>query len=249
MLKALSLLASCALVVACGGGSSSPTTPTKVPSLSRTRFLAFGDSMTSGEVTVPVGAITGSNAGLLNPPNVRMVLVPSASYPTQLLAMAQARYSAQASAVTIANAGKPGEYSFQAAPRFADTIAEVKPEVVLLLHGVNDLPFQNSDLPASSLRDMTIQAKRAGSMVFLATLMPFKSGGRNSPNAALVDELNGKIKAMAAAEGVVLVNLFDTLLPEANTVIGVDGLHPTEVGYKRMADVFFASIQANLEVK
>jgi lysophospholipase L1-like esterase len=248
MLKAFPVLVCCTVLVACGGGSS-PTTPTKVPSLTRTRFLAFGDSMTSGEVTVPVGVISGSNTGRLNPPNVRMVLVPSASYPTQLLAMAQTRYSAQASALAITNAGKPGEYSFQAAPRFAGTIAEVRPEVVLLLHGVNDLPFQNSDLPASSLLDMTIQAKRAGAMVFLATLMPFKAGGRNSPNAALVDELNAKIKAMAASEGVVLVNLFDALLPEVNTVIGSDGLHPTEVGYKRMADVFLAAIQANLEVR
>jgi len=235
----------CAVLTACSG--STPTRPSKTPTLSRTRFLAFGDSMTSGEVSVPVGVVSAN--GILNPSNTRMVIVTAASYPTQLLAMAQSRYPPQAPLVTMANAGKPGEYSFQAGPRFADTIAEVKPEVVLLLHGVNDLPFLNSDLPASSLLDMTIQAKRAGAMVFLATLMPFKAGGRNSPNAALVDELNGKIKAIAASQGVVLVNLFDALLPEANTVIGVDGLHPTEVGYKRMADVFFTSIQVNLEVK
>jgi lysophospholipase L1-like esterase len=101
----------------------------------------------------------------------------------------------------------------------------------------------------SALLDLTIYVKRAGATVFLATLMPTRPGGRNTPNPVLVDELNSRIKAMAALEGLVLVNLYDTLLPEANTIIGVDGLHPTEVGYRRMADVFFAAIQANLEAK
>ncbi len=39
------------------------------------------------------------------------------------------------------------------------------------------------------------------------------------------------------------------LLPEVAAVIGIDGLHPTEAGYRRIAEIFFAAIQANLEVK
>ena len=54
---------------------------------------------------------------------------------------------------------------------------------------------------------------------------------------------------MASDEGVRFVDLYNALLAEVNTVIGVDGLHPTEVGYKRIADIFFAAIQANLEIK
>lgn len=248
MLKAFPALACCALLAACGG--STTTGPSKTPALSRTRFLAFGDSMTSGEVTAPVGLMPEvPGTAVLHPPNVRMVLVPAVSYPTQLLSMLQARYASQAATLSVTNAGKPGEYSFQAAPRLAEALAATNPEVVLLLHGVNDLPFGNTDLPMSSLLDLTIYVKRAGATVFLATLMPTRPGGRNTPNQVLVDELNTRIKAMAALEGLVLVNLYDTLLPEANAIIGVDGLHPTEVGYRRMADVFLAAIQANLEVK
>jgi len=239
MHKTLAVLAACLLAAACG--AQAPTDPTKIPALSVSRFLAFGDSLTAGEVTAPVGV------GLVSSSRP-MLLVPAASYPTQLLSMLRSRYAVQAATVAVTNAGKPGEYSFDGKVRFAETLAAERPEVVLLLHGTNDLAFSNSDLPAGSLLDMTRQGKQAGARVFLSTLMVFTPGGRNSPNGAVVDEVNAKIKAIAASEGVVLVNLFDTLLPEAGTLIGVDGLHPTEAGYKRMADVFFAAIQAHLEV-
>lgn len=238
----------CAVLTACGG--STPTGPSTSPTLSRTRFLAFGDSMTAGEVTVPVGLRPDfPGAGVLNPPSRAMILVPTASYPTQLLSMLHSRYTGQAATVAVTNSGKPGEYSFDAVVRLPESLTVEKPEVVLLLHGANDLKFGNSDVPIGSLLEMTRQGKQAGARVFLSTLMVFKPGGRNSPNAIVVEEVNAKIKAIAASEDVVLVNLYDTLLPEAQTLIGVDGLHPTEAGYKRMADVFFAAIQANLEVK
>lgn len=236
----------CAAMAACGG--SPPTTPSKSITLSRTRFLAFGDSLTAGEVTVPVGvAPDAPGVGVLNPPNLRMLVVPAASYPTQLVSLLRARYATQS--VSVTNAGVAGEYSFQGVARFGETFAATTPEVLLLLHGINDLPLGNTDLPAGSLQTMTADAKRRGAMVFLSTMMPGKPGGRNTQNVVLVEDLNRKIKAIAAEEGVVLVNLYDQLLAEANTLIGSDGLHPTEVGYKRMADVFFAAIQANLEVK
>ena len=37
------------------------------------------------------------------------------------------------------------------------------------------------------------------------------------------------------------------MLAEAATLIGSDGLHPTEAGYRRIADLFFAAIRAELE--
>ena len=66
----------------------------------------------------------------------------------------------------------------------------------------------------------------------------------------MVEELNAKMQGDGGAPRAPCSSISTTpLLPEVNTVIGVDGLHPTEVGYKRIADVFFAAIQANLEVK
>ena len=52
---------------------------------------------------------------------------------------------------------------------------------------------------------------------------------------------------MSMEEGAVFVDLYTALLPEAPTVIGVDGLHPTEAGYRRIAEVFFTAISSTLE--
>ena len=42
---------------------------------------------------------------------------------------------------------------------------------------------------------------------------------------------------MSQQEGVTYVDLYNPMLAEAATLIGSDGLHPTEAGYRRIADV------------
>jgi lysophospholipase L1-like esterase len=39
------------------------------------------------------------------------------------------------------------------------------------------------------------------------------------------------------------------MLPEADRLIGVDGLHPNELGYTKMADIVFQAIQSAFEVR
>src|SRR5687768_7209666 len=63
-------------------------TVTRAPQLQRVRFMAFGDSITAGEVTFP-----GSTA--LGPSSGKQVVVPSAAYPTVLQRLLQTRYSFQ----------------------------------------------------------------------------------------------------------------------------------------------------------
>jgi lysophospholipase L1-like esterase len=53
---------------------------------------------------------------------------------------------------------------------------------------------------------------------------------------------------MAAEEGAVFVDLYTPLLPDAASLIGVDGLHPNEAGYRRVAQIYFDSIRTSLEV-
>jgi len=123
MHKILPVLACCALLAACG--SSTPTGPSTPPSLARTHFLAFGDSLTAGEVTAPVSLIPDTGIAALLPRSSRQILMPTASYPTQLMSMMQARYASQAGSFTMPNTGKPGEYAFQGVQRFPSEMAAV----------------------------------------------------------------------------------------------------------------------------
>jgi lysophospholipase L1-like esterase len=235
----------CAVVTACGGSTPSGPSPSPSPSptLSRTRFLAFGDSMTAGEVTAPLGGV-----GL--PSFYRpMILVPAASYPSRLLLLLQERYVRQSAVLSMVNAGHPLETAQEGMARFPGVFAESRADVVLLMEGVNGLAIAGPDFSADFVRAMVTVAKAGGARVFVASTLPTIPGRSRSQMPAALAVYNGRLQQMALAEDAMFVDLYNALLPEVSTVIGADGLHPTEAGYKRIADIFFAAIQANLEVK
>jgi lysophospholipase L1-like esterase len=221
------------MVAACG---SSPTGPDRTPRLSRTRFLAFGDSLTTGEVTNPVGlSIT------------KLVVVPSAAYPSVLHNQLQARYPPQASDITMVNAGVGGETVVSAVLRFDGLLDEHRPEVVLLMLGVNQLGAIGPDVSAALIRSMIQTAKARSLGVFIGSMLPTVAGRQRSQNVPLLEAYNARLREVCTLEGVPFVDLYGTLLPEALEIIGIDGLHPTEAGYRRIADVFFSAIRAALE--
>lgn len=229
---ALQITASCSFAI----------TVTVPPRLARTSFLAFGDSITSGEVTVPIS--TSLDTG---EPVFKQIVVPAASYPTVLDGLLDARYLAQTPTVT--NAGKPGETTPDGIVRFRTLLASNRPEVLLLLDGHNDLGSTTQALEGyNALVTMVREAKAAGVRVFIATLVPSIPGRQRSQPQGLLLQYNDAVRNLAAAEGVVLVDLYNLMLPEVNTLIGVDGLHPNEAGYARMASLFFTAIRTNLEV-
>lgn len=219
---------------------------TRLPTLQRTSFLAFGDSITAGEVTVPVSGGTALDGF----PSFKLVVVSSASYPTQLQAMLRTRYITQQTTIAVTNAGVPGERATQGVQRFPAVMSQVRPEVVLLLEGYNDLSLLGAagvSQAAAAIETMSREARGRGARVFIASLTPPRSGGRNTLPADQVTTLNTRLRQVAAGEGAVFVDLYQALVGNVTLYIGVDGLHPTEVGYQRMAETFFSAVQANLE--
>src|SRR5262249_21947406 len=88
-------------------------------------------------------------------------------------------------------------------------------------------------------------AKSAGvQQVFLSTLTPAFAFAGN-----MVPAMNDQIRALAASEGVVLVDSYSAFGGQSTTLIGVDGLHPTTQGYQVLAQTFFAQVQARCETK
>lgn len=217
------------------------------PRLSRTRLLAFGDSLTVGEVSVPASSQMGQRG-----PNFRLIVVPSAAYPIQLSTLLRNRYTAQASSIGVINSGLPGEWAQDAERRLPGVLANARPDVVLLLDGYNDISAQ-LDLgvirATNSIDRMAKEARGRGARVILATLPPPRPGGPRTVPTKLITDLNGWIRSIASGEGAVLVDLYGGMLSDVTRYIGPDGLHPTEAGYRRIAELFFEAIRTDLEVR
>jgi lysophospholipase L1-like esterase len=229
------------------GTCSFPVTITPPqPILSATRFLAFGDSITLGEVTTPVPAAAGAG----DKPSFKLIIVPTAAYPRQLQLQLAARYTPQP--VQVVNAGVAGESAATGAGRFQDVIRAEAPEVALLLEGVNDLAARGTagiSIAAAAIESMAKEARMRNVRVFIATLPPPKPGGKNHIPAATIQAFNARLVSIAAGEGAILVDVYAALAGNVDAYIGSDGLHPTEIGYERVAGAFFTAIKAALEVR
>ena len=206
------------------------------PRLTNTRFLAFGDSLT---------------AGVISPALMLLIVSPPESYPFQLQSRLTARYRLQTPVVL--NEGNPGELaSGTGVQRFRGVLMQTRPEVVLLMEGTNDLLVgaAGPDAALNALRAMVLEAKSQRVMVALATIPPQRSGGLRHRDvvAAAIPGFNDRIRALASAEGAVLVDVYNGMKDDMS-LIGIDDLHPTPRGYDVMAGVYFDAIRGAYEVR
>jgi lysophospholipase L1-like esterase len=185
-------------------------------------------------------------------PDYRLVVIPSASYPTQLLTMLRGRYTGQASALEMTNSGVPTEWAEDGALRLPGVMSNVRPQIVLLLEGVNDLAALGTRGVQSAWRAIDTMAKEIrnrGARAFIATIPPPRPTGSKAVPLSLIQSLNANIRDTARGEGAVLVDVFQALSTNVNLYISVDGLHPTEAGYQKIAETFFQAIRQDLEVR
>ena len=137
---------------------------------------------------------------------------------------------------TVENEGKPAEAAAAGVLRLPGVLRAVAPEIVILLHGVNDIAFleERSVTPiAAFVNTMAHDARFAGAQVIICTLPPQRAGSFRAADPAVVSRYNEALRDVARGEGAILVDFaadFGDL-----QLIGADGLHPTEAGYARMA--------------
>ncbi len=220
-------------------------TISKLAQISKVKFMAFGDSITAGEITFP-----GSTASV--PVSGKQVIVPSASYPTVLQRLLRTRYQFQGDQITVSNQGLGGEKAIVARARFISAMATIQPEVVLILIGHNDIPSGEDGAASSAAREVRImaaEAKGRGARVFIATPVPGRPNGNRTISPFLLEDYANRMRDVAHTEGAVLVDLYEGMRSDVFRYIGVDGLHPNEAGYTRIAELFFEAIQRELEVR
>ncbi len=218
------------------------------PSITLTRFAAFGDSMTAGEDGNAAAFSTPSASDRLRP---YVLLPPAKTYPGVLQQLLASRYTAQA--ISVANQGNPGERvgAVETRARFSGVIGGGRYDSVLIMEGANDLADRNAritDAAIEGLRQMLRDARSRGVRPYLATIPPQVPGGfRSALSWPLVAPFNDRVRALAASEGVTLADVYAELVTNTNLYINNDGEHLTEAGYAKIADVFFTVLKSTLE--
>jgi lysophospholipase L1-like esterase len=241
------------------------------PRLGVTTILAFGDSITEGEVPV-FGEFS------LRPRFVE----PDKSYPADLTTLIARRYAAQGasrldaftvgagnttdcttdpprpmtSGIVVINAGCLGERAEETTTlaRLNDKIAIYHPDVVLLLEGVNDLdpamPSASISAGVQGVRTLIAAARSRGARVMVGTLLPqITADLTHGGSPLLIAPFNALLVPAATNAGATVVDLFSDIASDLTDWISpYDGLHPTEAGYQEMARVWFTSIQSAFEL-
>ena len=193
-----------------------------------------------------------TNAAREGEPNYRLVIVPSAAYPTLLASMLRARYLSQAAVIEVINSGLPGEWAEDGMLRLPGVLSTNRPEAVLLLEGINDLSAGGSNGVTTGSRAIDTMAQTVrgrGARLFLATLPPSRPGGLRSVPTPLILSFNSRVRATAAGEGAVLVDVYPEFINDVERYVGIDGAHLTEAGYQKLAELFFNAIRNDLEVR
>ena len=226
-------------VTLAGCSSGTPTGPTPARGASRltprigfTTLLAFGDSITLGLTSPPLTSPSLTSTMTLGPPS---------SYPALLQGLLSTRYQGQT--IVVHNGGRAGERAAFAIDRLTEWLLTASPNVVILLDGVNDILSSGAVgglAGLTALRSMLLMAKESGASVILCTLPPQRAGGPRAADPFVIAAFNELVRNLARDEGVALVDLAREL---DVSLIGADGLHPTDAGYVRMADVIFAALR------
>lgn len=211
-----------------------PPPPPPPPVLAITKIMAFGDSLTEGESTGTFRLFPAHDPG--TPGKVT-------SYPAQLHELLKARYTGQT--IQVFNGGFGGRRATEDTGRFVDYLRTYRPELVILMHGANDLnggaPIAE---PITAVETMISDARSRGIDLFLSTLPRQREGGKRAFAVELVPVYNEELADSAKDRGVPLIDIYPQISLEMLTP---DGLHITPEGNLKLAQIYFEAIKARYE--
>lgn len=141
------------------------------------------------------------------------------------------------------NRGISGQTTPQMLVRFRPDVIALKPSVVVLLAGVNDIAGNTGPTTLEAIEDnlssMVELAHANGIKVVLCSLLPAYDfpWHKGLQPAEKVMQLNEWIKSYAAAHQIVYVDYFTPMQDEVHGLkqeLTYDGVHPTHAGYAVM---------------
>jgi len=189
--------------------------------------VAFGDSLTAGYRTLDPYAID-----------------PRVPYPAQLETLINGRLKGQTQAFVI-NAGVNGDDTDGMLWRFRQTVSTEKPEIVVILGGINDLgTAKDPEQVMENLTKIYDLCRETGATPVACTLTPIRL------TSTKIRRLNELIRAYASEKDLVLADLFSGLVDMEGNLrqeYSDDGVHLTQIGYGRIAEIVLSAIVPLIE--
>jgi lysophospholipase L1-like esterase len=148
--------------------------------------------------------------------------------------------------------GIGGQTTPQMLVRFRQDVVALKPKVVVILAGTNDIAGNTGpstlEMIEDNLRSMTEIAKANGIRVVLSSVLPvydypWKPGLQPAPK---IIALNDWMKRYAQSAGEVYLDYHSAMKDERDGLppaLAKDGVHPTDAGYRIMAPLAERAIE------
>jgi len=151
--------------------------------------------------------------------------------------------------------GISGQTTPQMLVRFRQDVIALKPAVVVILAGTNDIAGNTGpstlEMIEDNLMSMTELARANGIRVVLSSVLPVYDypWKRGLEPAQKIVALNTWIKSYAALVGAVYLDYHSAMADERQGLrsdLTTDGVHPTEAGYRVMAPLVEKAIAQSL---
>ncbi len=155
--------------------------------------------------------------------------------------------------------GISGQTTPQMLIRFRPDVIALKPKVVVILAGTNDLAGNTGPIAVQATEDnlqsMAELAKANGIQVVLSSVMPVcdyirPQTARRPPEKII--EINRWMKAYAEKNGFVFLDYYSAMLDDKDMLkqeLTGDGLHPNDAGYAVMAPLAQKAIDEALKAR
>jgi lysophospholipase L1-like esterase len=195
------------------------------PQFDETKYIAFGDSITYGELD-GVSDPTVGYVPLLN-----------------------TKLDAVFGLTNVINAGVPGETTYGGLARINSVLSTFRGRYILVMEGTNDVKAIEKPLETSiyNLREICRRCLLAGALPVLATVIPRRDWVWYFPEySSRHNDLNSAIRQIAADLAIPLVEMETAFLsypggPEI--LLQPDGKHPNLMGYQVIADTWYSTIR------
>jgi lysophospholipase L1-like esterase len=164
------------------------------------------------------------------------------------------------------NRGISGQTTPQMLIRFRPDVIALKPTVVVILAGTNDISGNTGPMTLAAIEDnyvsMAELARANGVRVVFASVMPISDYGKTSDGKPVnrtttrppeqIKQLNEWIKQYVAANKLTYLDYFSAMVDDKGFLkaeLSRDGLHPNDKGYAVMKPLAEQAIAAALKQK